>query len=90
MGSDPEKLFPYELMLKHFRKFAKFGLVLAIAMLPMITAESGTGINIDELCDDMKNGKEMDMDVFTTEKSVKKFHERLRGVIIDMDRLEYI
>lgn len=90
LGSDPDKLFPYELMLEHFRKFAKFGLVLANCLLPMITADDRNGINIDELCDEINSGKEVDTKVFISEQSEKKLNKRLRDVVVDMVRLEYI
>lgn len=90
MGSDPSKLFPWELMLEHFHKFAKFGLVLSIMLLPMITTEQGNGVNLDELAEDVEKGKHFEDNVFISEKSRNKFNERMRDVFIDMVRLEYI
>lgn len=90
LGSDPEKLFPYTLMLEHFKKFAKFGLILSTALLPMMTSEDGHGIDIDEIAEDVKNGKEMDTNVFISEKSRNKFNTRMRGVVSDMVKLGYI
>lgn len=90
LGSDPEKLFPRELMLEHFRKFARFGLILASMLLPMITTEQGNGINLDELAEDVEKGKKFEENVFVSEKSRNKFNERMRDVIIDMVRLNYI
>lgn len=89
MGSDPEKLFPYALMQEHFRKFAKFGLLLSTALLPVVTAENG-GIDMDEIAQNVKDGNEMDANVFISDKSRSQFNTRLRGVVIDMVRLGYI
>lgn len=85
MGSDP-KLFPYELMLEHFRKFGKFGLVLSTVLLPMITSEIGSGLDLDAI--DQTGGT--DANGFISQRSQIKLMERLRDVIIDMVRLEYI
>lgn len=63
LGSDPDKLFPFELMLKQFRKIGKFGLIMKMA-------ESEIGTNPNE--------------------STKKLNKRLKDVVIDMVRLEYI
>lgn len=90
LGSDPEKLFPYTLMLEHFQKFAKFGLILSTALLPMMTSEDGHCIDIDEIAEEFQNGKEIDSDTFISEKSRNKFNTRLRGVVCDMVRLGYI
>lgn len=84
LGSDPEILFPYTLMMEHFRKFAKFGLVLSTVLLPMITSESGSGLDLDDMGDGTNS------DNFISEKSRNQLHKRLRDVIIDMARLEYI
>lgn len=90
LGSDPEKLFPYSLMLEHFHKLAHFGLILSTVLLPMMTAESGNAIDLDKICDDLKNGTELDANVFISNKSLTKLNKRLRDVVFDMVRLEYI
>lgn len=90
LGSDPNKLFPYELMLEHFQKYAKFGLILATVLLPMLTSDSGSGIDLDEVAGDVQNGKEMDANMFISNESQKRFNRRLKEVIVDMVRLEYI
>lgn len=90
MGSDPEQLFPYKLMLEHFHKYGKLGLVLASVMLPIITKDGGLEVNLDSLAEDVNSGKELDPSIFMTDASTKRFNERLRDVIIDMVRLDYI
>lgn len=94
MGSDPEKHFPFEVMKEHFRKFGKFGLILASVLLPIITQESGSGWDLDEMAEKItENNGQMDMELFDsifTDKSRTKFNKRLRDVVVDMVRLEYI
>ena len=75
-------------MLEHFRKFAKFGLILATALLPMMTSENA--IDIDEIAEGVQNGRKMESNVFISDKSRSKFNTRMRGVISDMVRLGYI
>lgn len=77
-------------MMKHFHKVAKFGLVLASILLPVITADEGCGIDLDEVAADMSNGKEMDANIFISDKSLTKLNKRLRDVVVDMARFEYI
>lgn len=90
LGSDPEKLFSYETMQEHFRKFAKFGLILSTALLPMITSDDGHGIDVDEMAESVQNGNELDAGAFISDKSRNKLNKRLRGVVNDMVRLGYI
>lgn len=90
MGSDPKKLFPFELMMEHFRKFARYGLLMATGILPMITADRGNVVDMDDLFNDINNGKEVDASVFITEASQLRLNKRLRDVVVDMVRLNYI
>lgn len=92
MGSDPEKLFPYEKMLDHLHKFGRFGLVLSTVLLPMITSDIGNGVDYDALADAATKGQDTtaNSDDFVSDTSHKRLMERLRDVIIDMVRLEYI
>lgn len=83
LGSDPDQIFPYSKMLDHFRKFARYGLMIATLLIPILTTDIGNGIEMDNLKEDVFSG-------FDTENSVEKYHKRLRDVIIDMVRLEYI
>lgn len=77
-------------MLEHFQKFAHFGLILATVLLPMVTADGGNAIDLDKISNDVKNGAELDANVFVSNKSLTKLNKRLRDVVVDMARLEYI
>lgn len=90
LGSDPDKLFPYSMMLEHLHELGRFGLIMATVLLPMMTADGGNAIDLDKISDDLKNGAEMDAAVFISNNSKAKLHKRLRDVIVDMVRLEYI
>lgn len=90
LGSDP-KLFTFELMQEHFRKFGKLGLVLSTVLLPMITSEEGSGLDLDGIGDSKAtNDDGPDSNNFISHGSHIKLMERLRDVIIDMVRLGYI
>lgn len=90
MGSDPDLLFPYKVMQEHFRKFGKFGLIMAVMLLPMITNESGNGLDLDELSVQIESGHEFEENPWLNEKTRAKFDKRMHGVVADMVRLDYI
>lgn len=77
-------------MQEHFRKFGKFGLILAFILLPIMTKDAATQIDLDGLSDEIKGGKEIDTSVFMSDASTQRFNSRLHGVVVDMDRLGYI
>lgn len=56
----------------------------------MITADSGKVVDMDELFNDFNNGKEVDAGVFISEASRRRLNARLREVVVDMVRLNYI
>lgn len=81
-------------MLEHFRKFAKFGLILSTILLPMITSEVGSGIDMDGIGGSAtlstSNEDGAHFNHFISDGSRTKLNKRLRDVIFDMVRLEYI
>lgn len=85
-------------MLEHFRKYAKFGLVLSTILLPMITTDRGNGIDLDEMAAKFEKSKETNFenddlgvfDSFISDNSRNKFNKRLRDVVVDMVRLGYV
>lgn len=85
-------------MHEHFRKNAKYGLVLSTILLPMITTDRGNALDLDELANNIKNCQENNLenknvdifDSFISNSSRDKFNKRLRDVVVDMVRLGYV
>lgn len=90
LGSDPDKIFPYSKMLDHFRKFARYALIMATQLVPLITREAGNKVDLDKAANNMDKLDNVDIYGSVSENSLKKYHKHLRDVIIDMVRLEYI
>lgn len=96
LGSDPVKLFPYELMMEHFQKFGKYGLIMASTLLPTITADCGREMNFsDESPEpDHISNKQMQSNLknhpLVSNSSLMRFNERIRDVAADMVRLGYV
>lgn len=77
------------MMQEHFRKFGKFGLLLATVILPLLSAEKGSGLNLDGMADDSSSDGTQIFSAYLS-KSRDNYSKRLRDVVIDMIRLEYI
>lgn len=79
------------MMLDQFRKFGKFGLVSSTMLLPIITNESGHGMDLEELAVQIESGREVTKNPFLNNENTRhKFNKRVHGVVADMVRLEYI
>lgn len=90
LGSDAANIFQYSELLEQLRKYGKFGLIAASLMLPMLTSEAGNTPDLDELAEEVSSGKDIDTNVFISNRSRNTFMKRLREVVMDMARLEYI
>lgn len=90
LGSDPEKLFPFTMMQEHLRKCAKYGFILSTVVLPVITTEREFTLNLDEIGECAENGTLESDNMLISERSLKKMNKRLRDIVADMMRLEYI
>lgn len=91
MKSDPEKLFSYDLMMEHFQKFGRLGLIYAATALPLITSEKEKEkeINMDEWSSQCSEGNAFAFNSLPSEES-QIMYQRMRDVVIDMSRLGYI
>lgn len=56
----------------------------------MITSESGKGLDLDELAVQFEDGAKFTENIFFSNSKRDKYSKRMRDVIIDMVRLEYI
>lgn len=56
----------------------------------MVSADKGNVVNMDEMFDELNNGGEIDENIFISEAFRNRLHKRMRDVIIDMVRLNYI
>lgn len=84
-------------MMEHFRKFGKFGLIIAPRLLPIICAERGHEVNLDEFADQINSFKDGNAELpdmkdnpFISGNTKAKLDKRLREVAIDIERLGYI
>lgn len=77
-------------MLEHFHKFARFGFILCLMLLPLLTSEQGDAVDLDKLSESIVKGELLEENVFISEKSRSRFNKRMRDVVVDMVRLDYI
>lgn len=59
-------------------------------MLPILTADEGKSMDLDDMANQCNDGGVLTFDSILSEESKIKYHKRLRDVIVDMVRLEYV
>ncbi|CAH1718396.1 unnamed protein product [Chironomus riparius] len=92
LGSDPAIVFPRDIFESHLKKFGKFGLAMAIILVPMVTSDADDAPEIDDVADAFKDNKDQSGDVmnFTTAKTLKVYEQRMMGIFEDMYNYGYI
>ncbi|KAJ3659962.1 hypothetical protein Zmor_011623 [Zophobas morio] len=84
LGSDPERLFPFSVLKEHWRKYARWGMIMSFAILKMKL------INKEDLVD-LTDGYDMDelVDVFANVKfNEEDYNKRIRGLLWHMYEVE--
>lgn len=91
LGSNPEKLYPRKAFEKELVKFGKFGMLMAMFVLPIFVS------TIDEIPETRGIDKNTSADEiiskgnqFGSGKALDVYKKRIRGVFIDSVRLNYI
>lgn len=90
MDGDPDKLFPYSALLEQLRKYGKFGLVTASVFLPLFTGGADSNPDMDQLAADMESGTKLKTDLFVPTEFKTALNKRMRDVVADMVKYEYI
>lgn len=92
LGSDPEKLFPRKALDEQLQRFGRFGLLMAVMLLPVMTTKSEDVPDLEEMAEKMENGVDVSNDVhnFRSESTEAIYREKMVGCCRDMVRLGYI
>lgn len=92
LGSDPEKLFPRKALDEQLQTFGRFGLLMAVMLLPVITTKSEDVPDLEEMAEKMESGADVSEEVhnFRSESTEAIYREKMTGCCRDMVRLGYI
>lgn len=80
-------------MMQHLRKVGKFGLIFATLLLPILTSDVGNSVDLDKAAeqnDTEQKDKKTISSQFVTDESRIRFDKRLKDIVVDMERLNYI
>jgi len=85
LGSDPDKILPFNVLQEHLKKFSVYGLYMAVMLLFIMTSEVEEIPDIHNISDSEDIMSKFQYD----SKNMEKYNERIRGVILDFVRLGY-
>lgn len=93
LGGDTATQFPYTTMLRHLKKFGKFGIYMSTFLIPVMTIQNDKIPDMDFMADNMDNqdpafGEEMQKAFF--KQSDAAYNPRMRGSLLDAFRFGYL
>jgi Ecdysteroid kinase-like family len=94
LGGDTMTQFPFTALLRHLRKFGKYGVLMSSLIVPMLQTKSEDIPDMDFTIESMKSQDPeviaAMMQQFIQEDAVKAIEERLRGVLHDAIKYGYL
>lgn len=92
LGSDPDQLFPRKALDEQLQRFGRFGLLMAVMLLPVITTKSEDVPDLEVMAEKMESGADLkdEVDNFRSESTEGIYREKMVGCCRDMVRLGYI
>ncbi|XP_053682762.1 uncharacterized protein LOC128733151 isoform X2 [Sabethes cyaneus] len=92
LGSDPERLFPRKALDQQLKQFGRFGLLMAVMILPVITTKSEDVPDLEEMAEKMENGVDLTQEVnqFRSEDTEATYRQKMSDCCRDMVQFGYI
>lgn len=90
MGSDPQKLFPYEALLDQLRNFGLYTIFVGAMLVPMLCAEVASMPNFDDIAEKVSKGEDnvVDDDFFqVSDESKFAYNKKVTDIFDDMVRI---
>lgn len=89
-GSKPEQLFTFADLQSEFRKFGKYGVIMAPCLLQVLVSDPSNIVDMNVLANDADNSSANKNIANFDEKSLQKYKERLTDVIADAKKYGWI
>ncbi|XP_065094901.1 uncharacterized protein LOC135715653 [Ochlerotatus camptorhynchus] len=90
LGGDATRQFPYTALLRQLKVCGKFGLLMAMFLVPMLCTENQDLPDMDEAAERFKESQEIEIPFEVTEKSEASYRKRMGAVVRDLIRYGYL
>ncbi|XP_050086877.1 uncharacterized protein LOC126571973 [Anopheles aquasalis] len=90
LGHNPQEVFPRTALMRQLRTFGRFGVLMAVFLVPMLCTRNEDLVDMDEAAEKYRDGEEMDIGMLTKNANQKDYAVRMRGVIKDIVRYGYL
>lgn len=90
LGGDATRQFPYTALLRQLKMCGKFGILMAIFLVPMMCTENQDLPDMDEVAQKFKDMENIEMPFDVTAKSEAQYKKRMGAVVRDLIRYGYL
>lgn len=90
LGSDPNKLYPYDIFQMQLRKFGEYALLMAPLIISIRVAKETDVSNLDEFATLIEQGKDAEMIHKFQGETQKEYSRLANGIITDLVNYGYV
>ncbi|XP_049537410.1 uncharacterized protein LOC125952148 [Anopheles darlingi] len=90
LGHNPQEVFPRTALMRQLRTFGRFGVLMAVFLVPMLCTRNEDLLDMDEAAEKYRDGQEMDLGMLVRNANQSAYAVRMRGVIKDIVRYGYL
>uniref|UniRef100_A0A182K9B1 CHK kinase-like domain-containing protein n=1 Tax=Anopheles christyi TaxID=43041 RepID=A0A182K9B1_9DIPT len=90
LGHNPQEVFPRTALMRQLRRFGRFGIFMAIFLVPMLCTRNEDLPDMDEAAEKYRETKEMDLAAIAMNANQMAYRKRMSAVIRDMVRYGYL
>ncbi|XP_055636018.1 uncharacterized protein LOC129775364 [Toxorhynchites rutilus septentrionalis] len=90
LGGDATRQFPFTALLRQLKACGKFGLLMAIFIVPLLCIENKDLPDLDAQAEKFKETQQLEMPFVINEQSEAKYRKRMSDVLRDVIRFGYL
>ncbi|XP_035897700.1 uncharacterized protein LOC118505675 [Anopheles stephensi] len=90
LGHSPQEVFPRTALMRQLRRYGRFGILMAIFLVPMLCTRNEDLLDMDEAAERYRDTNEMDLNGMTMNANKQAYRTRMSAVIRDMVRYGYL
>lgn len=90
LGSDPQKVFSYEVMKEEFKKFGSYGIFVGSILVPLLNTDIETMPDFDFIAEHAETMNVSEYMFPISEEARPEFNKRIVGLFDDMAQFGYI
>uniref|UniRef100_A0A182T5A6 CHK kinase-like domain-containing protein n=1 Tax=Anopheles maculatus TaxID=74869 RepID=A0A182T5A6_9DIPT len=90
LGHSSQEVFPRTALMRQLRRYGKFGILMAIFLVPMLCTRNEDLLDMDEAAEKYRDTNKMDLAGMTMNANKQAYRSRMSAVVRDIVRYGYL